>query len=68
MARSKSNVDFWESKIARNIARDLKNIQELGSSGWQVHIIWECEVKTGAWIPETIAFLSEDSTSNDIEN
>lgn len=41
----KTRSDFWKGKITTNIARDKKNIQLLKNSGWNVIIIWECELK-----------------------
>lgn len=42
----KSNVEFWESKIDANRARDKRVEAELQAKGWRVLIIWECELKT----------------------
>lgn len=42
----KSNVDFWQSKINRNRARDERNLNDLQKLGWRVIIIWECQLKT----------------------
>lgn len=41
----KSNVDFWKSKIERNVARDIRNEAELKVLGWRVIRIWECEIR-----------------------
>ncbi len=41
----KSNVEFWQNKIDRNIARDIRNEAELKALGWRVIRIWECEFK-----------------------
>lgn len=41
----KSNVDFWQIKIARNIERDAETEAELMRLGWKVIRIWECEIK-----------------------
>lgn len=41
----KSNIEFWENKIARNQKRDQQNYQLLRENGWQVIIIWECQLK-----------------------
>lgn len=41
----KSNVEFWENKFARNIARDTNKNLELINHGWKVLTIWECELK-----------------------
>ena len=42
----KSNVEFWEKKIERNVARDVHNEAELKALGWRVVRVWECEIKT----------------------
>lgn len=41
----KSNVEYWEQKFARNKARDERVTAQLESEGWQVIVIWECELK-----------------------
>lgn len=41
----KSNTDFWNEKISRNIARDSTTYQTLTELGWNVIIVWECELK-----------------------
>jgi DNA mismatch endonuclease (patch repair protein) len=38
--------EFWEDKISKNINRDLINYHELEKMGWQIIIIWDCEVNT----------------------
>ena len=43
----KTRVEFWDEKFMKNTARDLANIQALEAAGWQVMIIWECQLKTG---------------------
>ena len=40
----KTNLDYWEPKLRRNRARDLKNRQDLASAGWETLVIWECEL------------------------
>lgn len=41
----KSNIEFWEKKLKRNIERDNLIFIQLQEAGWNVQIIWECEVK-----------------------
>ena len=53
----KSNTDFWKAKIARNRDRDKKNYQVLQENGWQVIIVWECQLS-----PKRI-----DQTMNEVE-
>ena len=41
----KSNVDYWKKKLCRNKDRDERNQKELEAMGWNVIIVWECELK-----------------------
>lgn len=36
--------EFWENKINGNKERDQKNRQALKERGWNVLIVWECEI------------------------
>lgn len=40
-----SNVDYWIKKISSNIKRDSQNIQQLRMLGWNIIVVWECELK-----------------------
>ena len=42
----KSNVEFWQSKVEANRARDKRVEVELQAKGWRVLTIWECDLKT----------------------
>lgn len=42
--RPKSNVKYWHQKLERNRARDLQNQNLLRRNGWDVIVIWECEL------------------------
>lgn len=37
--------EFWEQKIGRNVANDLRAIEKLQDLGWRVAIVWECALK-----------------------
>ena len=41
-----SNLEYWTKKVTSNTDRDSKNIQALQILGWNVIVIWECELKT----------------------
>ena len=41
----KTNTDFWENKISRNVARDAQIHEKLKTLGWYIIIVWECELK-----------------------
>lgn len=38
----KTNTDFWQKKIDKNVARDEAAIEELLKLGWRVLVVWEC--------------------------
>lgn len=40
----KSNIDFWRAKFDRNVERDRANVEALRKAGWQVVVVWECEL------------------------
>lgn len=43
-SRPRSNRGYWESKLVRNIERDARVRRALEADGWDVIVIWECEV------------------------
>jgi len=42
--KPKSNADYWVPKIERNRQRDVKDLAELERLGWDVRIVWECDL------------------------
>jgi DNA mismatch endonuclease vsr len=40
-----SNVDYWKPKLERNKERDIKIIEELSERGWNVIVVWECQLR-----------------------
>lgn len=40
----KSRVEFWRCKLEANQRRDVANLATLSNRGWQVLVIWECEL------------------------
>ena len=41
----KTNIEFWETKIARNRHRDEVTTAHLEALGWTVITVWECELR-----------------------
>lgn len=39
-----ANRDYWEKKLKRNVERDAKQVRQLKEMGWQVIVLWECEI------------------------
>ena len=50
----KTTREFWTEKIARNRARDARDLAALASLGWRVLVLWECGLRDG---PSTRARL-----------
>jgi DNA mismatch endonuclease (patch repair protein) len=46
----KSNIRFWRNKFRNNVKRDGKVQLELRSLGWNVIVIWECQIGNKAII------------------
>ncbi|WP_456710868.1 very short patch repair endonuclease [Bradyrhizobium sp. USDA 4452] len=40
----RSNTSYWFEKINRNQARDAAVLKALQSAGWNVFVVWECQV------------------------
>ncbi len=40
-----SHIEFWQNKFEKSIARDIRSETELRKLGWNLIIIWECELK-----------------------
>ena len=57
----KANADYWTAKIARNTARDARNLEALAERGWRPMVVWECELKDEGALQ---ARLSESLVSN----
>lgn len=52
-----TNVDFWKKKINENTERDKKNIDSLKLLGWNVEIIWQCELRNRRLSTDTLDIL-----------
>jgi DNA mismatch endonuclease (patch repair protein) len=55
---AKSNVEFWGAKIEANRARDTRNAEALKSLGWDVMVVWQCELRNANAIQaDLVTFL-----------
>lgn len=59
----KTNTEFWVAKVARNQERDQEVWRKLEAMGWNVIIVWECQLKKG-WIDETVEQVAEEIIQN----
>jgi len=44
--RPRSNTSYWDDKLSRNVERDARNLDLLRKAGWDVLVIWECEMRS----------------------
>lgn len=42
----KTRTEWWKEKLYGNKERDEKNIAELKEEGWNVIVVWGCELKS----------------------
>jgi DNA mismatch endonuclease, patch repair protein len=50
----KTRVEYWKPKLERNQRRDRANEKALRRQGWEVLIIWQCEVNATALLSDRI--------------
>ena len=41
----KTRTEFWLAKLNRNVEKDNQNQERLISDGWNVIVLWECELE-----------------------
>ena len=46
--RPASNSDFWNAKLSENVKRDHRDILSIRQAGYEVLVVWECELKNEA--------------------
>ena len=49
-----SNQHYWLPKLERNVARDAEHQTQLAELGWDVLVIWECDVGANDGIADRI--------------
>ncbi len=60
----KSRVDFWMAKFEGTVKRDGKNYRLLRELGWNVIVVWECELKNIGKVSEK---LLRELSSRDLQ-
>lgn len=59
----KTNTEFWVAKVARNQERDQEVWRKLEAKGWNVIIVWECQLKK-VILDETINRVTSEIIRN----
>lgn len=56
----RAHREYWKTKLSRNAERDKRNLRELRKTGWDVLIIWECQIgDRGSLRKRLVRFLDE---------
>ena len=55
----KSRVEFWTAKLHSNKERDERNLAELKRLGWQVMVVWECDLRRPELLEDMRRFLDD---------
>lgn len=50
--------DFWDKKFSDTVQRDRAVKKQLEEAGWDVFVVWECELKNNA--DEVLRFLIDE--------
>ena len=60
----KSNTDFWKEKLGKNVDNDHKHQEQLREMGWNVIVLWECELEKEfeTTMDRVVALLSEEKS------
>jgi DNA mismatch endonuclease (patch repair protein) len=54
-----TNKEYWLEKINNNVKRDLINLEKLVEMGWEVYILWECEIRQdNEYLAKILNFLN----------
>ena len=62
-SKPKTRTEYWHPKLSENAARDERNFQRLTAEGWEVLVVWECELRDMAAVASRLqAFLGSPRT------
>ncbi len=59
----KTNTEFWMAKVTRNQERDQEVWRKLEAKGWNVIIVWECQLKK-AVLEDTVSRVAAEIRHN----
>jgi len=57
----KTRKEYWAPKLARTIRRDKENQAKLRDLGWDILVIWECQVRDIEKLTEKIKTFLENN-------
>jgi DNA mismatch endonuclease (patch repair protein) len=62
--RPQSNTGYWNPKLDQNMARDRANLKALENTGWNVLVLWACQIANDAQLEDhLVTFLGSTEPS-----
>ncbi len=62
-----NNSDKWAAKFADNVRRDAEKLAAVRAAGWDVLVVWECELRDRAKLEQTLrAFMAKLAPSTEV--
>lgn len=62
-----SKPDYWGPKLERNRLRDAANVARLREMGWDVLVIWECELRDKKDLVQNLTWFLMRTSSRSIQ-
>jgi DNA mismatch endonuclease (patch repair protein) len=53
--RPRTNSQYWKEKISSNTKRDKTHLKALKVAGWQILVIWECNLRAPQELKQKLA-------------
>jgi len=55
-----TNTEYWQTKFQNNMQRDKRHERELHDLGWNLIVVWECEIRGNTFPPKALLdFVNE---------
>lgn len=58
----KSRLEFWEAKLNGNAERDAQRQRTLMQLGWDILVVWECELRQSEQLENKLKEFLEENT------
>lgn len=59
--KPRTKQEYWTAKISGNQERDARHYEQLTEQGWNIMIIWECEISSAGLANRLVTFLAGDA-------
>ena len=63
--KPQSNRSYWLPKLERNVSRDAEQQAQLAELGWDVLVLWECDIQSSDDLAVRISQFLEHRMLND---